>query len=105
VFENRALRRIFGPERDEVTAGCSKLRNKELHSVYFSPNRPIIMLIKSRRMRWTGLVECMRQIRNGYTILIAKLPGSSALGNPGIDGRTILERILEKRGVDWIKLS
>jgi hypothetical protein len=49
VFENRVLRRIFGPKRDEVTGGCRKLRNEELRDLYSSPN--IIRMIKSRRIR------------------------------------------------------
>jgi hypothetical protein len=51
VFENRVLRRIFGPKRDEVTGGWIKLHEK-LHYLYSSPS--IIRLIKSRRMRWAG---------------------------------------------------
>jgi hypothetical protein len=59
VFENRVLRRIFGPKRDEVTGGLKKLHNEELHNLYSSPN--IIRMIKSRRMRWAGNVaeECI----------------------------------------------
>jgi hypothetical protein len=57
VFENRVLRRIFGPTRDEVTGEWRKLHNGELHSLYSSPD--IIRQIKSRRMRWAGLVACM----------------------------------------------
>jgi hypothetical protein len=53
VFENRVLRRIFGPKRDEVTGGWRKLHNEELHNLYCSPS--IIRMIKSRRMRRTGL--------------------------------------------------
>jgi hypothetical protein len=53
VFENRVPRRIFGPKRDEVT-GWRKLHNEELRNLYYSPN--IIRMIKSRRMRWAGLV-------------------------------------------------
>jgi hypothetical protein len=49
VFENRVLRRIFGPKRDEVIGGWRKLRNEELHNLYCSPS--IIRMIKSRRMR------------------------------------------------------
>jgi hypothetical protein len=52
VFENRVLRRIFGPKRDEATGDCRKLHNEELQNLYSSPN--IIRIIKSRRMRWTG---------------------------------------------------
>jgi hypothetical protein len=49
VFENRVLRRIFGPKRDEVTGGWRKLHNEELHNLYSSPG--IISMMKSRRMR------------------------------------------------------
>jgi hypothetical protein len=54
VFENRVLRRIFGPKRDEVTGEWRKLHNKGLHDLYSSPS--IIRIIKSRRMRWAGHV-------------------------------------------------
>jgi hypothetical protein len=54
VFENRVLRRIFGPKRDEVTGGWRKLYNEELHNLYSSPD--IIRTIKARRMRWLGNV-------------------------------------------------
>jgi hypothetical protein len=54
VFENRVLRRIFGPERDGVMGGWRKLHNEELHKLYSSPS--IIRIIKSRRMRWAGHV-------------------------------------------------
>jgi hypothetical protein len=52
VFENRVLRRIFVPRRDEVKGDWRKLHNEELHNLYSSPN--IIRMIKSRRMRWAG---------------------------------------------------
>jgi hypothetical protein len=61
VFENRVLRRIFGPKRDEVAGGWRKLRNEELHNLYSSPS--IIRMIKSRRMRWTGHAERMERKR------------------------------------------
>jgi hypothetical protein len=60
VFENRVLRRIFGPKRDEVTGDWRKLHNEELHNLSSSPN--IIRIIKSRRMRWAGHVARMRKI-------------------------------------------
>jgi hypothetical protein len=53
VFENRVLRRIFGPKRDEVTRGWRKLHNEELHDLYSLPS--IIRLMKLRRMRWVGM--------------------------------------------------
>jgi hypothetical protein len=52
VFENRVLRRIFGPERDGMTGGWRKLHNEELHNLYASPG--IIRIIKSRRVSWAG---------------------------------------------------
>jgi hypothetical protein len=66
VFENRVLRRIFRPKRDEVTGDWRKLHNEELHNLYSLPN--IIRLIKSRRMKWVGHVARMvrRGMRVGY---------------------------------------
>jgi hypothetical protein len=64
VFENRMLRRIFGPKRNEVTGEWRKLHNKELHDLYTSPR--IIRIIKSRRMRWVGHVA--RRGRRGTHI-------------------------------------
>jgi hypothetical protein len=57
MFENRALRRIFGPKRDEVTGEWRKLHNEELHDLYSSPS--VIKIIKARRMRWTEHVARM----------------------------------------------
>jgi hypothetical protein len=54
VFENRVLRRIFGPKRDEVTGKWRKLHIEELHDLYSSSS--IIRLVKERRMRWAGHV-------------------------------------------------
>jgi hypothetical protein len=64
VFENRALRRIFVPKRDEVIGGRRKLHNKELHNLYASPS--IIGMVESRRMSWTGHVA--RMGRSGMDI-------------------------------------
>jgi hypothetical protein len=63
VFENRVLRRIFGPKGDEMTWDWRKLHNEELHNSYSSPS--IIRMIKSRRMRWVGHVARMRKA-NAY---------------------------------------
>jgi hypothetical protein len=64
VFENRVLRRIFGPKRDEETGGWRKLHNEELHNLYSSPS--IIRIIKSRRMRWAGHVHEWGEKRDAY---------------------------------------
>jgi hypothetical protein len=68
VFENRVLRRIFEPKRDDVTGDWRKLHNEELHNLYPSPN--IIRMTKSRRMRWAGHVARMGETRNAYIILV-----------------------------------
>jgi hypothetical protein len=68
VFESRVLRRIFGPERDEITGGLRKLHNEELNVLDCSPN--IVRVIKSRRMRWAGHVARMRESRGVCRVLV-----------------------------------
>jgi hypothetical protein len=80
VFENRVLRRIFGPKRGEETGGWRKLYNEELYNLYSSPS--IIRMIKSRRMRWAGHVARMGEKRNAYRILVGKPEGKRLLGRP-----------------------
>jgi hypothetical protein len=70
VFESRVLRTIFGLKRREVMGGWRKLQNEELHNLYSSPS--IISIIKSRRMRLTGLVARMGVTRNSYRIVVGK---------------------------------
>jgi hypothetical protein len=73
VFENRVLRRIFGPKRDEVTGGWRKLLNEELHDLYSSQS--IIGIINSRKMRRAGHVAGMGEKRNMYRLLVGKPEG------------------------------
>ena len=73
MFENMVLRRIFGPRRDEVMGEWRSLHNEELNDLYSSPN--IVRVIKSRRMRWVGHVECMGEERGMYRVLVGKLEG------------------------------
>jgi len=73
VFENRVLRRIFGPKRDEVTGEWRKLHNEELRDVYSLPN--IVQVVKSRRMRWAGHVACMGEGRVVHRVLVGKPEG------------------------------
>jgi len=70
ALENRVLRRIFGPKRDEVTGKCRKLHNEELYDLYSSPY--IIRVIKSRRMRWARHVARMWERRGVYRVLVGK---------------------------------
>jgi hypothetical protein len=79
VFENRVLRRIFGPKRKEVTGGWRRLHSEELHKLYASPN---IRVIRSRRMRWAGHAVRIEAMRNAYKILIGKPAGKRPLGRP-----------------------
>jgi hypothetical protein len=80
AFENRALRKIFGPKRDDVTGGWEKLHNERLHNLYSSPS--IIRMIKSRRMTWAGHVARMGEKRNAYRMLVGKPEGKRPLGRP-----------------------
>jgi hypothetical protein len=80
VFENRVLRRIFGPKRDEVTGGWTKLHNEELHGLYSSPS--IVRVIKARRIRWAGHVVCRGVVRGAYNILVGRPEGRRPLGRP-----------------------
>jgi hypothetical protein len=80
VFENRVLRRIFGPKRYEVTEEWRRLHNKELYALYSSPD--IIRVIKSRRLRWAGYVVRMAERRGAYRGLVGKPEGMRPLGRP-----------------------
>jgi hypothetical protein len=80
MFENRVLRRMFGPERDGVKRGWRKLHNEELHNLYSWPS--IIRIIKSRGMRWVGHVARMGEKRNVYRLLVGKPEGKRPLGRP-----------------------
>jgi hypothetical protein len=73
VFENRVLKRIFGPKRDEVTGSWRKLHNEELHGLYSSPS--IVRVIKARRISWVGHVARMGEVRGAYNILVGGLKG------------------------------
>jgi hypothetical protein len=73
VFENRVLRRIFGPKRDEVTGEWREMHSGEPHNLYSSPD--IIRQIKSRRMRWAGHVAPMGEGRNVFRVLMGKPEG------------------------------
>jgi hypothetical protein len=106
VFENRVLRRIFGPKRDEVTGEWRKLHNEELHNLHSSPD--IIRQVKSRRMRWAGHVARMGEGRKVYRVLVGKPEGKRPLGRPRRrweDGVRMDLREIGLGCVDWIRLA
>jgi hypothetical protein len=80
MFENRVLRRIFGPKRDEVTGEWRKLHKEELHNLYLSSD--IIRQIMLRRIRWAGHVARMGEKRKVYKVLVGKPEGKRLLGRP-----------------------
>jgi hypothetical protein len=80
VFDNGVLRRIFGPEEDEVTGDWRRLHNEELHCLCSSKN--IIRVIKSGKMRWAGHVEHIREIGNACRVLMGKSGRNTSLGRP-----------------------
>jgi hypothetical protein len=80
VFENRVLRGVFGPERDEVTREWRKLHNEELSDLYCLPS--ILRLIEVRIMRWAEHVARMGEKKGIYRILVGKPEGKKPLGRP-----------------------
>ena len=78
VFENRVLRRIFGPKKDELLFEWRKLHNEELNDQYSSPN--IFRVIKSRRMKWAGHVARMGEKRGVYRVFVGKPQGKKIQG-------------------------
>jgi hypothetical protein len=79
-FENKVLRKILGPKREEVTGEWRRLHNKELYALYSSPN--IIRVIKSRRLRWAGHVVRTGGRRGAYRALLGKPEGGRPVGRP-----------------------
>ena len=106
MFENRVLRRVIGPKRDEVTGEWKKLHNEELNNLYCSPN--IGRVIKSRRMRWAGYVARMGEDRGLYRVLVGKPEGKRPLGRPRRRWEDNIKMDLQEvgcGGMDWIELA
>jgi hypothetical protein len=106
VFENRVLRRIFGPKRDEATEKWRKLHNEELHDLYSSPN--ILRVTKSRTMRWVGHVARMGEKRGVYRVLVDKSGGKRPLGRHRRRWEDNIRTDLSEVGcgvMDWIGLA
>ena len=96
MFENRFLRKIFGPKRDKVTGERRKLHDEELNDLYTSP--VIGRVIKSRRMRWAGNVEHMSRGEACTGFWWGNLKERDHLGDPSLDGRIILRWIFRNWG-------
>jgi hypothetical protein len=106
VFENRVLRRIFGPKRDEVAGERRKLHNEELHALYSSPS--ILRVIKSRRMRWAGHVVRLGEERGVYSVLVGKPEEKRLLGRPRRRWENNVKMDLQEvgcGGMDWIEVA
>jgi len=88
VFENRVLRKMFGPRRNEVTREWRRLHNEELNDLYCSPN--IVRVIKMRRMQWAGHVVHMGVERGVYRVLGRNRREGDHWGDLGVDERIIL---------------
>jgi hypothetical protein len=104
VFENRVLRRIFGPKGEED--GWRKLHNDELHSLYYSPN--IVRVIKSRRIGWAGHVARMVKGRGVYRVLVGRPEGKKLLGRPRRRWEDNIKMNLRETGIDganWNRLT
>ena len=91
MFENRVLRKIFGPRRNEVTGECRLLNNEELNDLYSSPS--IVRLINSRRMRWSGHVARMCVVRGSTGSWWGNRREREHWGDLGVDGRIIFRWI------------
>jgi len=106
VFENRALRRVLGPKRDEVTGGWRNLHNEELSDGYFLPN--IVRVAKSGRMRWAGHVTRLGQGRGVYRVLVGKPEGKIPMGRPRRRWEDNIKMDLQELGGgygDWMELA
>jgi len=105
VFENRVLRRAFGPKRDEVTGEWRKLHNEDLRYLYSLPN--IVRVVKSRRIRWAGHVARMGDGRGVHRVLVGKPEGKRPLGRPRRRWEDNIKMDLQEVGGDgdWMELA
>jgi hypothetical protein len=105
VLENRVLRRIFGPKREE-DGSWRKLHNDELHSLYSSLN--IVRVIKSGKLRWVGHMACMVEGRGVYRVLVGRPESQRPLQRPRCRWEDNIKMELGEIGIDgmnWIWLA
>jgi hypothetical protein len=105
VSENRVLRRIFGPKREE-DGSWRKLHNDELHNLYYSPN--IVRVIKLRMMRWAVHVARMGEGRGVYRVSVGRPEGKRPLGRRRHRWEDNIKMEFAKTGMDganWIQLA
>ena len=106
VLENWVMRKIFWPKRDEVTGEWRKLHNEELNDLYSSPN--IVLVITSRRMRWTGYVARVGEKSGIYRVLVVTPEGKRPLGRSRRRWEDNIKVNLQEVGcesMDWIVLA
>jgi hypothetical protein len=102
VFENRVLRKIFGPKRED-DGSSRKLHNDELHSLYSSLN--IVRVIQARKMRWAGHVTCIGEGRGVHRVLVGRPKNKRLLGRPRCRWEDNIKMDLREVGNDganWI---
>ena len=105
MFENRVLRRVFGPRRDELTGEWRKLHNEELRNLYSLPY--IVRVVKSRRMGWSGHLAHMGEGRGVHRVLVGKSEGKRPLGRPRRRWEDNIKMDLWEvgGGGDWVDLA
>ena len=109
MFENRVLRRIFGPKRQEMKGEWRKLHSEELNDLYSSPN--IVRVIKSKRMRRAGHVARMGERRGVYRVLVGKSEGKRPFGRTrsrwedNIDGSSGSGDVGVWVGSSWLRIG
>jgi hypothetical protein len=97
VFENRLVRRFFGPQREDVAGGWKRLHNEELHTSYASQN--IMRVITSRKMRWACHVALTAEMRKVYEILVGQPEGNRPRRRPWRRSEHNIR--LDRRGIRW----
>jgi len=106
VFGKKVRRRIFESKRDEVVEVWRRMHNEELHNLYTPQN--IIRMIKSRRMRWVGLIARIGEIRNAYKILVGNSEWKGQHGRNRCSWGDTIRMFLGKIGwedVDWMHMA